>query len=765
MSVYKVTFLVNVKNIPPNKTVNIAGNQPELGNWEYNQVEFEKINDSTFSKTFSFKEGTNLEYKITSGNWWFEALDSNEQIYDNFELKVDKDTSVSIFVFDWKNSVNDGKIVLNQKRFKPKRTIMGLDNFWKYHAGDNINWAQKDFDDSGWETVQPLLQWGDSLEIKWKNIGWFRFNFIADSSLWNKSLALLIGQLGASEIYYNGKLLYINGEVGDSGETFKPSQVRIWKEIKIDPEPEQVIAVRYANYNWKKQGELGFAPGFIVLLKDINSIFSLVQENTRITANHQMIFTLIPLILFVLHFFIFTFNPTQKENLFYAICLLGFAGVTYFNFEKYIETDPSTIILYYQLNGISVPIAMFFGLLTYFEMAFINIPKRWKVYFVLFITITLMNYFLVSFISVVNYIFFGLITIDIILSSFSKRGKKNSGGGWIVITGLTICSLFIIYQILIDYSVLNSFTDSTQVFVYGMIAFAVSMSLFLSYNFSLINKDLKAQLIKVKELSEKTIEQERIANKLEIERQIINAENERKTKELEEARKLQLSILPKSFPILPQLDISAFMRTAAEVGGDYYDYHLSGDETITLTIGDATGHGTKAGIMVTLVKSLFDAMAHTYFIPDFFTHCTKTIKKMNLGNLYMGMTVLKIKDYRITASAAGMPPFLIFKKNTNSIEEIVLKGMPLGAFYDFQYQQEIIKVEPGDVILLLTDGFIELFNSNREIIDYNLIKKAFADSALNEPQIIINNLMNTAEQWLNGFQQSDDITFLVIKIK
>ncbi len=104
--------------------------------------------------------------------------------------------------------------------------------------------------------------------------------------------------------------------------------------------------------------------------------------------------------------------------------------------------------------------------------------------------------------------------------------------------------------------------------------------------------------------------------------------------------------LPKSFPPVPHLEISAKMKTAAEVGGDYYDYHLSGDGTITLAIGDATGHGMKAGIMTALIKSLFDAMAHTFFIPDFFNHCTRTIKKMNLGNLYMGMTILKIQKYR-----------------------------------------------------------------------------------------------------------------------
>src|SRR5581483_1809444 len=76
-------------------------------------------------------------------------------------------------------------------------------------------------------------------------------------------------------------------------------------------------------------------------------------------------------------------------------------------------------------------------------------------------------------------------------------------------------------------------------------------------------------------------------------RQEIEAENEQRAKELEEARQLQLSMLPKAVPQLPHWEIAALMQTATEVGGDYYDFHLSGDGTLTISVGDATGHGLK----------------------------------------------------------------------------------------------------------------------------------------------------------------------------
>ena len=757
----KVTFRVIVKNPTDSLNVYITGNQPALGNWNPDGLMLYSVNDSTFSRTISLTRGTDLQFKVTAGSWWSEALDRNEQLYNNFNLSVRQDTVLSLIVYHWKNTFIDGKVVLNKKRFKPDRTMMVIDNFWKYQSGDNPAWASDDFDDSKWKTVE-------SYYYREKNspVGWYRFHFIADTSLWNKSLALHIDQLGASQIYYQGRLLYTFGEIGDSVESFIPLQVHIWKEWKIAPKREQVLAVRYANYNWNEQEKRRFSPGFAIFLQDINATFRQVSENVPGSTFYQMVLSLIPLILFFLHIFIFSFNTKQKENLFYALCLLGFAGITFFDYERFIATDPGFIILCIQLVGLSVPIAMFFGLMTFYAMIYYKLPARWMFYFILFVILSVLNFMLYRNSGMVNYFFFGIINADIFISSvFRKKNKKNLRGRLFVFIGFIILALFILFQILLDYAVIPPLTENNQVFGYGIIGFALFMSLFLSYNFSRINKDLEIQLVKVKELSEKTLEQERMAAKLELERRIIETENERKSKELEEARKLQLSILPKSFPDHPHLEISANMRTATEVGGDYYDYYLSDDGTITLTIGDATGHGINAGILVTLIKSLFGTLAHTNFIPDFFNHCTKILKRMNLGNLYMGMTVLKIDKYNITASAAGMPPFLIFRQSTNSVEEVVIKGMPVGAFIDFPYQQKGFKVDPGDIILLLTDGFIDLLNTNREMYDYDLMKKVFSESAMKNTSNIIKDLLTTTENLLNRNPQMDDITFLVINIK
>jgi serine phosphatase RsbU (regulator of sigma subunit) len=760
-----VKFVVHLQDSITVQQVYLTGSTDQLGNWDPGYLPMKQESDSVWSATLSFKDGETIEYKITAGLWWTQALNQTQNMYDNFKLHVNKDTILSINVYGWLNRMVNGRLLLDEERFHPKHPEVTLDGLWKYHPGDDSTWASPGYNDSSWVETDPFITWEGPSAPEWKGIGWFRFHMYVDSSLWNRTLAIRIHQLGASQIYYNGCLLYGFGKIGESESTTVDNAMNWWQEFKIDPQKDQLLAVRYANYDRKKLIKNGYSPGFLISIRELNNAFHTVAD-VRDYAVRQTVFTLIPLLLFLLHLMLYIFIRNQRENLFYAICMLGFAGLTYFNYERGIVTDVGRILLYSKLNSLSVSVAILFGLLTIYVTSYIKIPKRVWIPLSIFGLITLMIMFGYGsqLISTLNYVFFGYVIFEFILT-FSGSTSKSVYGGWILFSGFLILSIFIILQILVDYSVITDVFGLHQLYAFGMIGLAVFMSMFLSYNYAQINKNLETQLVIVKELSERTLEQERLANKMELERQLIESENERKTNELEEARKLQLSILPKSFPKIPHLEISAQMRTATEVGGDYYDYYLSDDGSITLTIGDATGHGIKAGILVTLIKSLFSTMANTYFIPDFFNHCTKIIKKMNLGNLYMGMTVLKIEKYKVTVSAGGMPPFLIYRHITNSLEEVVLKGMPVGAFHDFNFQQRTLKVATGDVIFLFSDGFIELFNAHGEMIDYEFVKKSFSESAKKNPPEIIKHLLHTADHWLNGAQQNDDITFLVVKIK
>jgi serine phosphatase RsbU (regulator of sigma subunit) len=283
------------------------------------------------------------------------------------------------------------------------------------------------------------------------------------------------------------------------------------------------------------------------------------------------------------------------------------------------------------------------------------------------------------------------------------------------------------------------------------------MSVFLSRNFALTNKNLEAQLVQVKALSEKTIQQEREKAQLE-------AENARKTKELEQARKLQLSMLPQTVPKLPHLDIAVYMQPATEVGGDYYDFKVHDDGTLTAAIGDATGHGMQAGTMVAATKSLFNALADEPEPAIILQKATKALKEMGYRKMYMTVTIAKFQNHHMLVAAAGMPYTLIHRAVGDCVEEVALKAMPLGSFPNFKYEQKKIALEPGDTVLFLSDGLEEMFDPQGEILGAARVKELVAEAGQKPSEQIIAHLKNAGKAWANGRAQKDDVTMVVVKV-
>src|ERR1051325_1406734 len=141
----------------------------------------------------------------------------------------------------------------------------------------------------------------------------------------------------------------------------------------------------------------------------------------------------------------------------------------------------------------------------------------------------------------------------------------------------------------------------------------------------------------------------------EVQQRMMSVEFQRKTVELEDARRFQLSMLPKQVPQHEQYDIAVYTRTATEVGGDYYDFHVDDDATLSITIGDATGHGAKAGTMVTVIKTLFAGYESTTPPSAFLGDAAEKIKRMELGRMSMALSLGRIEGHRLTLSSAGMP--------------------------------------------------------------------------------------------------------------
>lgn len=312
----------------------------------------------------------------------------------------------------------------------------------------------------------------------------------------------------------------------------------------------------------------------------------------------------------------------------------------------------------------------------------------------------------------------------------------------------SITTWFVIFTYMLVFSIVAPIPFETYLNNVFFLVAANIMGMFTSY---WIEFYMRNSYWQSKQLENKTLE--------------LNAEYTRKSEELDISRRLQLDLLPKSSPYHPDYNFAFYMNTATEIGGDYYDYLIDKDQNITLAIGDATGHGARAGAMVMAVKILFSDHAGRLGLSEFLSRASEALRSIGLRKLYMAFAIARIEDGRCFIAGAGLPKGILYRCNTQLIELIELKGLPLGSPAKFPYREQQFELQPGDTLILMTDGFPELFDSERKMYGYEHTIELFRQHASLEPVKIVNQFTQIAQSWLNGSPQNDDITFIVIQRK
>ncbi|HCY77228.1 MAG TPA: histidine kinase [Ignavibacteriales bacterium] len=186
----KISFKVITGTLTGNQNIFIAGSNQELGNWNADKVKLDKINDTTWSKTFYFEIGETIEFKFTLGSWENEALNENDKIPANSVVKILKDTSIVFRVLKWGSSKTkiSGKVTGNvryHKNFKGRNLL----------SRDIIVWLPPDYDSSA-ERYYPVLYLQDGQNIfdpatSAFGIDW-QMDETADSLIKSKSIQSII---------------------------------------------------------------------------------------------------------------------------------------------------------------------------------------------------------------------------------------------------------------------------------------------------------------------------------------------------------------------------------------------------------------------------------------------------------------------------------------------------------------------------------------------------------------------------------------------
>ena len=638
---------------------------------------------------------------------------------------------------------------------------------WKYHPGDNPEWASPTFDDTAWKSTSTLLSRKELSEKEWEGIGWFRLHLaLPDEQLWNLPLALHVTyQMGASEIYLDGELIYEFGTVGTREGGEKPYWERDPQVILFSGKTDHLIAVRHSNFSSNpSMPVLGFGLKLTRLNSNIKSRVAIVHESTTF----QMVWTAISVFLMLQHLLLFIFYPRARENLYFAISTGSIGVFVFLFFQLGLLTNPTQIPFLLQLLACVYVLIFLAGMLFLYTLFYPKLPK-------------LSWFFLIGWVITICLIFFRFDTVRTLRATTVDIEVANAQiqleivlAGFLLLQLLTVLTFLEMARVII----VAIFKKKDGAWIFGLgslmpIILPFMFAFFLSYTgYENISWQFSTLAITLAPLFSMSVylarNFSRTSRKLEtevLERQLLEVENTRKTEELEEARQLQMSMLPQAPPQLPNLDVAFEMRPATEVGGDYYDYNLTEEGQLTIAVGDATGHGMNAGLVVSAVKSLFKTSTPEAGNLETLERISQGIKSMNLKRLYMAMTLVAFNHNTLKLTGAGMPPPLIYRADENRVEEILLEGMPLGGFMGAERQEASYQLQSGDTVLLMSDGLPEMLNPENEMLDYPRTKELFEEVADQSPEAIIDHLFKASTSWADGAPQADDVTLVVIKVK
>lgn len=649
---------------------------------------------------------------------------------------------------------------INRKSLNGDEKVMYISDLWKYKPGDNLDRANPKYDDAAWQSVSTNLTTADLSFAEWDTIGWFRKKLMISPEIAEKPVALIVDRhLGASEIYLNGRKVLELGSFSTDPQLMKPYKGNELPMITFR-EGINTIAVRYMNPMSAGAGDFFGYNGFRFLLGDWQANQTERDSFLQKWTGMSMFYVGVLFTFWLIHFLLFLFYPKEKRNLYFSLFTGGLMFITYILYQLELIRYTVDTIQYLRL-------AVFFEIFVLvFAVRFMHTidQTQKKIYSNTILLCGLISA-LIVWVYPAHAVWLRDVVILVLILELIRllvlMFRKKKQGVWVIGVGMIVFVLGMVASILISFNVLPGKMLLVNVAGSGMLI--LSMSIFLSREFAETQYRLEGKLKEVKELSHRALEQERINSEKEIETRLLEAENARKTKELEEARTLQLSMLPRKLPSSEVYDMSVYMDTATEVGGDYYDYSTGPGKTLTFALGDATGHGMKAGIMVAAAKSYFHSLAREENILNMLKRMSAGLNNMNMKMMYMGLTLARCTENEVEITSAGMPHVLHYQKKEQIVNRIILKSLPLGSTVEFPYESRYITLAKGDLLMLMSDGLTELFNPEREMLGIKKIEEILKNSDGMKSGDIVNQFTHLIKTWSGGKEPEDDITFLILK--
>jgi phosphoserine phosphatase RsbU/P len=240
-------------------------------------------------------------------------------------------------------------------------------------------------------------------------------------------------------------------------------------------------------------------------------------------------------------------------------------------------------------------------------------------------------------------------------------------------------------------------------------------------------------------------------------------------KELDVAREIQESIVPRDFPPYPdreELSIHATMLPAKEVGGDFFDFFLIDRDRIGFAIGDVSGKGVPAALFMAVSRTLLRATASRGFSPD---ECMQQVNQIlhqeSISSMFVTCFygVLNTRTGEIQCSNGGHNPPFILRANGRVEAMELCGGLILGAFKHAAYEKRETVLQPGDCIFLYTDGITEAMNPDGEQFSNDRLVESLHRVSGSPVKEIVGKVIDNVKEFTAGADQSDDMTILAVR--
>lgn len=248
--------------------------------------------------------------------------------------------------------------------------------------------------------------------------------------------------------------------------------------------------------------------------------------------------------------------------------------------------------------------------------------------------------------------------------------------------------------------------------------------------------------------------------------QEVSAEKERIGSELKIASDIQKGMLPKTFPPYPnhnEISMYGVLLPAKEVGGDLYDYYIR-DDKLFFCLGDVSGKGVPASLVMAVTRSLFRSVtAHNNKPDEVMMLMNNAMSDMNDSSMFVTLFIgiLDLRNGEMRYSNAGHNPPVIIGEITRKLA--VDANIPVGLMPNWQYSVQETTIVPGETIFLYTDGLTEAENDTHAQFGEERMMELLSTTN-NNPQPIIEAVTKSIDVFVEGAEQSDDLTMLAIKL-